>query len=461
MNLLKRFIEKGAAPLIVAAYLCVFFLVSLVGAQEETEAVASTINGADTGWILVSTAFVIFMVVGLGFFYGGLVRRKNALNTMMMSFIALGIVSITWAVIGYSFAYGSPNVNLIGLSFEFFGMNGIGLDSTTGDDGIPKILDFAFQGAFAIITAALISGAIVERMRFSAYMFFITIWSVLGYAVMAFWVWGGGLFDFGEHNLFGLNDAIDFAGGTVVHINAAVAALVLAFMLGKRKDHGNKAMLPHQVPFTLLGAGILWVGWFGFNGGSAYGANATAALAMTNTLLAPAAAIVAWATLDYFRTGKVTAVGLATAIIVGLVAITPGAGVMGPIAAIVVGLITTVPCYFFIEWRASSGLDDSLDVFGAHGLGGIVGSLLTGVFVSTTWGGDVDGSMKQFMSQLVAVLIAIGYSVVITFVIASITRVFFPLRAQESLEDVGLDVAMHGEEAYSDGEGAILIPIGD
>jgi len=277
--LLKQFLAKTATPLTVVASFFAFCLVSLASAQEEAEVVASSINGADTAWILVSTAFVIFMVVGLGFFYGGLVRRKNALNTIMMSFISLGIVGITWAVIGYSFAYGGGHA-LFGLSLDYLGMRGIGVDSTTGDGGIPTILDFAFQGAFAIITAALISGAIVERMRFSAYMFFITIWSVLGYAVMAFWVWGGGLFDFGEHNLFGLNDAIDFAGGTVVHINAAIAALVLAMMIGKRKDHGNKAMLPHQVPFTLLGAGILWVGWFGFNGGSAYAADSIAALAM-------------------------------------------------------------------------------------------------------------------------------------------------------------------------------------
>ncbi len=446
---LKSLLSKGGT---IATAFVSLLLLSGVNAQDAEP----VLNAADTGWILVSTAFVIFMVVGLGFFYGGLVRRKNALNTIMMSFISLGIVSITWAIIGYSFAYGEGHA-LFGLSLDYLAMRGIGLQF----DGIPLILDFAFQGAFAIITAALISGAIVERMRFSAYMFFITIWSVLGYAVMAFWVWGGGLFDFGHHGLFGLNDAIDFAGGTVVHINAAIAALVLASMIGKRKDHGNKAMLPHQVPFTLLGAGILWVGWFGFNGGSAYAADSIAALAMTNTLLAPAAAILAWATLDYVRTGKVTAVGLATAIIVGLVGITPGAGVMSPISAILVGLITAIPCYLFIEWRASSGLDDSLDVFGAHGLGGIVGSLLTGVFVSTNWGGDVNGSATQFMSQLVAVVIAIGYSVVITFIIASVTRLFFPLRAPDSIEDVGLDVAMHGEEAYSDGEGAILIPVGD
>ena len=410
-------------------------------AQEET-----SINAADTAWLLVSTSFVFFMVVGLAFFYGGLVRRKNVLNTMMMSFIALGIVAMTWTIIGYSLAYADGNKFFGGL--QYFMMNNIGI---TGD-GIPKILDFAFQGTFAIITAALISGAIVERMRFSAYMFFIAMWSVLIYAPMAKWVWGGGLFE----NLLG-NKAFDFAGGTVVHINAAVAALVLALLLGRRKDFGSKAMLPHQVPFTLLGAGILWFGWFGFNGGSAYAANGIAALAMTNTLLAPAATIIMWTILDYMRIGKATAVGLATAIVVGLVAITPAAGFVSPISAILIGIIATFPCYFFITWRTRSRLDDSLDVFGAHGLGGITGALLTGVFISKSWGGDVDGNLGQFITQATAVGIAIVYSGLGTLIIAGIVRIFFPLRAYETLESQGLDIAMHGEEAYTDGEGAILI----
>ena len=416
---------------------------SLSFAQEE-----SSIIAADTAWILVSTSFVFFMVVGLAFFYGGLVRRKNALNTMMMSFIALGIVAITWTIIGYSLAYAEGNKFFGGL--QYFMMNNIGL----AGDGIPKILDFVFQGTFAVITAALISGAIVERMRFSAYMLFIAIWSVVVYAPMAKWVWGGGLFE----DLLG-NKAFDFAGGTVVHINAAIAALVLALLLGNRKDFGSKAMLPHQVPFTLLGAGILWFGWFGFNGGSAYAANGIAALAMTNTLLAPAAAIVMWSILDYVRIGKVTAIGLATAIVVGLVAITPAAGFVSPISAILIGIIATFPCYLFITWRARSRLDDSLDVFGAHGLGGITGALLTGVFISSSWGSDVDASLGQFITQATAVIIAIAYSALGTLIIAGVVRLFIPLRADDKLEAQGLDIAMHGEEAYTDGEGAILIPV--
>ena len=407
-------------------------------------------DAATIGWLLVSTSFVFFMIIGLAFFYGGLVRRKNALNTMMMSFIAIGIVGITWSLFGYSFSYAESNNPFIG-GFGYLFLNGVGLEG----EGIPTILDFAFQGTFAIITAALISGAIVERMRFSAYMLFITIWSVLIYAPMAYWVWGGGLFE----NLAG-NAALDFAGGTVVHINAAVSALVLALIIGKRKDFGSKAMLPHQVPFTLLGAGILWFGWFGFNGGSAYAADAFAALAMTNTLLAPAATIVVWATLDIMRSGKITAVGLATAIIVGLVAITPAAGFVAPASALLIGVIATFPCYFFLNWRANSSLDDSLDVFGAHGLGGITGALLTGIF-ATSFGDPeaASGSLSQFITQLLAVLIAIGFSAAGTFLIARFVGLFVPLRAEDKEEAQGLDVPMHGEEAYTDGEGALLIPV--
>ena len=407
-----------------------------------------SLDPAATAWLLMSTAMVLFMVVGLAFFYGGLVRRKNALNTMMMSFVAFGIVGLGWAVIGYSLAYADGSSFLGGLSY--FMLNNVGL----GGDGVPKVLDFAFQGAFAIITAALISGAIVERMRFGAYMLFIALWSVVVYAPMAKWVWGGGFFE----NLLG-NSAIDFAGGTVVHINAAVSALVLALILGKRKDFGSKAMLPHQVPFTLLGAGMLWFGWFGFNGGSAYAANSIAALALTNTLLAPAATLVVWAIIDKIRNDHFTAVGLATAVVVGLVAITPAAGVVSPLSAIVIGIIATFPCYAIITWRASSGLDDSLDVFGAHGIGGITGALLTGLLVSSAWGGEVNGGISQFLTQLVAVIIAILYSAAGTFVIARVIGLFTPLRAEDGIEAQGLDVLLHGEEAYSDGEGALLIPV--
>jgi Amt family ammonium transporter len=416
-------------------------------AQAADQLAAGSIDPAATAWLLVSSAMVLFMVVGLALFYAGLVRRKNVLNTMMMSFISLGVVAITWVAFGYSLAYSEGN-RLIGGGGYFF-MRNLG-----GGDGIPLVLDVAFQGAFAIIAAALVSGAVVERMRFSAYMLFIALWSVLIYAPLAKWAWGGGIFD----DLLG-RSAIDFAGGTVVHINAAVTALVLALLIGKRRDYGLKAMLPHQIPFTLLGAGILWFGWFGFNGGSAYAADSTAALAFLNTLLAPAATLVAWAVLDMLRTGKVTAVGSATAIVVGLVAITPGAGVVSPGAALLVGLLAAVPCYWAIGWRAKSGVDDSLDVFGAHGVGGAFGALMTGLLASSVWGSDVNGGLAQLATQAIAVLICILFSALGTLVIAGAVSLIVPLRAADSLEDMGLDVPVHGEEGYSDGEGALLIPV--
>jgi Amt family ammonium transporter len=399
----------------------------------------------NTTWLLVSSSFVFFMIVGLAFFYGGLVRKKNVLNTLMMSFISAGIVSITWALIGYSLAYSNGNDFIGGLDYAL--LNNINLQ---GDP--PKILDFMFQGTFAIITAALISGAVVERINFRAYMIFITIWSIVVYAPMAKWVWGGGLFD-----KLATGAALDFAGGTVVHINAATTAIVLALIIGKRKDIGKIAMLPHQVPFTLLGAGILWFGWFGFNGGSAYAGNEIAALAVANTLLSPAAAIVTWAILDCFFVGKVTAVGLATSIIVGLVGITPAAGLVSPSSALIIGFIATFPCYFMIMWRAKTSIDDSLDVFGAHGLGGIIGSILTGIFVSTNWGGEVNGSSDQVISQIIAVIIAVSYSAITTYIIAKTINIFIPLRVSHNSEVMGLDISMHGEEAYTEGEGAILI----
>ena len=318
-------------------------------------------NQADTAWMLIATALVLLMTPALAFFYGGLVRSKNALNTMMMSFISLGFVGVLWAVIGYSLAF-APGNNWIGDTSKVF-LNGVGL----AEQGtIPQYLFMCFQGTFAIITAALISGAIVERMRFSAYVVFITLWALLVYSPLCHWVWGGGwLADMG---------ALDFAGGTVVHVNAGAAALVAALVVGKRKDYPGSGLLPHNVPFTLLGAGLLWFGWFGFNAGSALAANGIAALAFTTTMLAPAGTLVVWTILDLIRQQKSTAVGAATAIVVGLVAITPAAGFVGPMSAIALGAIAAIPSYFALVIRAKTSLDDSLDVVAAHGVGGTVGA---------------------------------------------------------------------------------------
>jgi ammonium transporter, Amt family len=405
-------------------------------------------NQADVAWMLVATALVLLMTPALAFFYGGLVRSKNALNTMMMSFVALGVVGIVWALVGYSLAFAPGNALVGGLSRAL--LRNVGLEA---QGSIPHVLFMSYQGTFAIITAALISGAIVERMRFSAYMLFITLWSIVVYAPVAHWVWGGGW-------LASLG-ALDFAGGTVVHVNAGVAALVAALVLGPRKDFARQAFLPHNVPFTLLGAGLLWFGWFGFNAGSALGASPSAALAFTTTFLAPMGTLVVWTLLDMTRSQKVTAVGGATAIVVGLVAITPAAGFVSPISAIALGAIAAVPSYYALLWRVRTRLDDSLDVVAAHGLGGTVGALLTGVFAEKAWNttanGLLFGNPAQLGIQAAAVVASVAYSGILTFALLKLVAVLVPLRAESTEEGLGMDVSQHGEEAYADGEGAILI----
>jgi len=404
-------------------------------------------NQADTAWMLISTALVLLMTPALAFFYGGLVRSKNALNTMMMSFIALGFVGVLWALVGYSLALTAGN-NWIGdLSLAF--LNGVGLEATGAvlPITIPHALYMAFQATFCIITAALISGAIVERMRFSAYLLFISLWSVVVYAPLAHWVWGGGwLADMG---------AWDFAGGTVVHVNAGAAALVAALVVGKRSDYGHTSILPHSVPLVLLGSGLLWFGWFGFNAGSALVAGPIAGLAFLTTMLAPAATLVVWTFLDMLRSGKPTAVGCATAIVVGLVAVTPAAGFISPMSAIALGAIAAVPSYLALIIRAKTTLDDSLDVVAAHGVGGTVGALLTGVFADKALNGVFDGALHgnpgQVGIQAAAVLTAIVYSGAMSFILLKLIGLFLPLRATEADEDTGLDVTMHGEEAYMHG----------
>ena len=401
-------------------------------------------NAADTSWMLIATALVLLMTPALAFFYGGLVRSKNALNTMMMSFISLGFVGVLWALIGYSLAL-TPGNNWIGdMSLAFLRGVGTGVEGTIVPVTIPHVLYMCYQGTFCIITAALISGAIVERMRFSAYVTFITLWALVVYSPIAHWVWGGGwLADLG---------ALDFAGGTVVHVNAGVAALVAAFLVGKRRDFKSSALLPHNVPFTLLGAGLLWFGWFGFNAGSALAASPIAGLAFTTTMLAPAGTLVAWTILDISRTGKPTAVGAATAIVVGLVAVTPAAGFVSPMSAILLGFIAAVPSYFGLVWRAKTELDDSLDVVAAHGVGGTVGALLTGVFAQKSLNGIQDGLLfgnpAQLGVQATAVAATLVYSGVVTFVLLKIVGAIFPLRTTSADEGVGLDVSQHGEEAY-------------
>jgi ammonium transporter, Amt family len=406
------------------------------------------INAADTAWMLVATAMVLLMTPALGFFYGGMVRAKNTLNTMMMSFASLGFVGLAWAIVGYSLAFAETNGVVGGLQHVF--LNNVGREPR---GTIPAVLFMAYQGTFAIITAALISGAIVERMRFGPYVAFITAWAIVVYAPIAHWVWGGGwLAKLG---------ALDFAGGTVVHVNAAAAALAVALVVGARKDFARQALVPQNVPFTLLGTGVLWFGWFGFNAGSALAANDIAALALANTMFAPMAALGVWTMLDMTRTRRVTAIGAATAIVVGLVAVTPAAGFVSPISAIAIGGIAAVPSYYALLYRPRTRLDDSLDVISAHGVGGITGALLTGVFAQKSWNGVADGALfgnpGLLWAQFLAVAATVVYSLVGTFVILKAIALVKPLRASVKEEGRGLDVTQHGEEAYSRGEGAILI----
>ena len=406
-------------------------------------------NNADIGWMLVSTALVLLMTPALGFFYGGMVRAKNALNTMMMSFVSLGPVAVLWALAGYSLAF-APGSPVVG-GLAFVGLRGVGLEA---QGSIPHLLFMAFQGTFAIITAALISGAIVERMRFGAYLAFIMAWLVVVYAPVAHWVWGGGF--------LAAAGALDFAGGAVVHVNAASAALVAALVVGPRKDYARHAILPHNVPFTLLGAGLLWFGWFGFNAGSALGATPIAALAFVNTMLAPAATLAVWTLLDLVRGGRATAIGAATAIVVGLVVVTPAAGYIGPASALALGAIGAFPSYFALIYRARTKLDDSLDVVAAHGVGGATGAILTGVFADAAWSGGPSGLMSgnpgQVLTQAFSVAAVLAYSGVATFVILKVIALVLPLRAAGRVEGIGLDVTDHGEEAYTGGDGAILMP---
>ena len=407
------------------------------------------ISAADTAWMLVATALVLLMTPALAFFYGGLVRSKNSLNTMMMSFVALGAVGVLWALVAYSLAFAEGGALLGGLGNAL--LAGVGVEPK---GTIPHLLFMAYQGTFAIITAALISGAVVERMRFGPYVAFILLWTLLVYAPVAHWVWGGGWLM--------TKGVLDFAGGTVVHINAGVSALVAAMVLGGRKDFGRQAILPHNVPFVLLGAGLLWFGWFGFNGGSALASGELAALAFTNTFLAPMATLCVWALLDYSRTGHVTAVGGATGIVVGLVALTPAAGFVSPVGALALGAIAALPSYFAIVLRARTRLDDSLDVFAGHGMGGLTGALLTGVFASKAWNpagndGLLAGNASQLGLQALGAGVSVVYAGVMTLLILKALGLVMVLRPDARTEGLGMDVSQHGEEAYSSGEGSILV----
>jgi Amt family ammonium transporter len=412
--------------------------------------VSGEIDSGDSAWILTSTALVLLMTPGLGLFYAGLVRSKNTLNTFMMSIAALGVVSVTWAVLAYSLAFDGGNGLIGGLDHAF--LRGVGLEAREGL-AIPDLLYAVFQSSFCIITAALISGAVVERMRFGPFLVFIALWACVVYAPLAHWVWGGGwLADRG---------VLDWAGGVPVEMASGFSALAAAIVVGARKDYGRLALLPHNSVYALLGAGLLWFGWFGFNSGSALTAGSGAVLSFTNTLLAPAGTLVTWLALDALRAGKPTAIGAATAIIVGAVGITPAAGYVSPMSALLLGALAALPSYAFIVWRPRTRLDETLDVLAAHGLAGMTGMLFIGFFAQESWNGISDGLLfgdaAQLGWQALAVLVAPVYAFLGTFVLLRVIGLVSPLRVTEREEGLGMDVTQHGEEAYARGEGAVLV----
>jgi Amt family ammonium transporter len=415
-------------------------------ATSPVAAATSAIDSGSTAWMLTSSALVLLMVPGLALFYGGMVRRKNILTTMLHSFVAMALIGVQWILVGYSLAFGKSHGGLIGWSWDAVALHGVLPDQLFSDKAIPLLAFVMFQGKFAIITPALISGAIAERVKFSTYVVFILLWATLVYCPLAHWVWapGGWLFEYG---------VLDFAGGTVVHISAGVSALVLALMIGPRRDYPHGAILPNNLTLTLTGAGLLWFGWFGFNAGSAVAvehpvAGFSAALAFATTQTAAASAALTWLLIEWSQTGKPTSVGMASGIVAGLVAITPAAGHVMPLSAMVIGAVASLVCYGAVRLKSRLGYDDSLDAFGVHGVGGIWGALATGMFCVVPVAGLFGGNPGQLLKQLVGVLATILFAAAGTFLIATALRVTMGLRVSEQQERDGLDITVHGERGY-------------
>jgi Amt family ammonium transporter len=400
------------------------------------------ISSGDTAWLLTSAALVMFMTPGLAFFYGGLVRAKNVVGTIMQSFTALGLVTVLWVLIGYTLAFGPDKGGFIG-GLDFIGLRHVGAEPSPYAPTVPATAFMVFQLMFAIITPALIAGAFAERMRFSGYLMLIGLWSIFVYAPVTHWEWGGGFL--GASGV----GAIDFAGGAVVHANAGAAALATAIYLGKRRGHGVDDMTPHNVPFVILGAGILWFGWFGFNAGSALASNALASSAFVNTQLGAAAAIFGWIIPERIRTGKVTTIGAATGAVAGLATITPAAGYVPPLAALVIGLAAGFVCFQAVSVKGRFGYDDSLDVVGVHMVGGVLGVLLTGAFASLAINAaGAAASLAQVGKQAVLAAVTVGYSFLATMAILKITDLTVGVRLTDEHEDAGLDISQHGEVGY-------------
>ena len=407
---------------------------------------ANSINTGDTAFILISAALVMLMTPGLAFFYGGMVRGKNVLNTMMQSFVAIALISLQWILFGYSLGFGPDRWHFIG-SLDWIGLRGVGM--APNPDYAPTIPHQAYmiyQCMFAIITPALITGAIAERMKFKTYLVFMLLWATLVYDVVAHWVWGAGGW---LHNM----GALDFAGGTVVHVSSGVSALVAAVVIGRRRGYPNTPMSPHNLTYTLLGTGLLWFGWFGFNAGSAVAAGALSTSAFIATNTAAASAALAWMFMDWIVKGKPTALGAASGAVAGLVAITPASGFVGPMSSILIGVAGGCVCFAAVSLRTRTGVDDSLDVFSVHGVGGTLGALLTGLFAQKLINpagnnGLLFGNPSLFGTQVVAVAATWAYSIGVTFILLKILDATMGLRVEESQEDEGLDVSQHGESAY-------------
>lgn len=405
------------------------------------------INSGNVAFILICTTFVFLMTPGLAFFYGGLSRRKNVLNTMMTSVFIIGLASIMWVLIGYSLSF-SGNVGGVIGTLKSVGLSGVGLEPGEYSDSMPALLFAAFQMMFAIITPALITGAVAGRMKFKALFFFIVLWSVIVYYPMAHMVWGSGGF-------LAEIGSVDFAGGNVVHISSGVSGLVLALILGKRSGYGQVSVRPHNVPFVVLGAFLLWFGWFGFNAGSALAADGLAVHALMTTNTSAAAGMLSWMLIDTIKTGKPTVIGACTGGVIGLVAITPGAGFVPIWASLIIGLLVSPICYFSVSvLKKKFGYDDALDAFGCHGIGGIWGGIATGLFAKSSinpvaqWDGLVFGDFHLFRAQIIGIVVTIVVSVVGTLICAGIVRIFTKLRVTEHDEKIGLDMTEHGESAY-------------
>jgi ammonium transporter, Amt family len=424
-----------------------------IAAPAFAQAATPKADTGDTAWLLISTALVLLMTPGLALFYGGMVRSKNVLNMLMQSFIAMGIVTVVWVVAGYSIAFAKGTPFLGGLSF--LGLQGVGQDPNTDYAAtIPHQVFMLFQMMFAIITPALISGAVADRMKFSSYVVFITLWSLLVYSPLAHMVWGidGFLSTLNPNSIY----ALDFAGGTVVHISSGVSALVLCIMLGKRKTSANEDTRPHNLPMTLIGTGLLWFGWFGFNAGSAVASGGLAGSAFMVTHIAAAVAGLMWVLIEWTAYKQPTALGFATGAVAGLVAITPASGFVGPLAAIAIGAGVSWISFFAIKLKSKLGYDDALDVFGVHGVGGTWGAIATGLFASSTInavaknnGLFTGGGATQLIKQLIGIGVAVTFAAVGTFILASVIKAVMGLRVDAEAEELGLDLTQHGESGYA------------